>query len=74
LASRPQGNEIETLTRELESLRKTGEPYNIEHKKREEAAAAAAEPAPKAKAEKAPKAPKAEKAAPKKCGRKKKAE
>ncbi|MDE6196346.1 MAG: glycoside hydrolase family 57 protein [Muribaculaceae bacterium] len=74
LTIRNQGNEIETLNKELESLRKNAEQYNIEHKKREEAAAAAAEPAPKAKAEKAPKAPKAEKAAPKKCGRKKKAE
>lgn len=67
LTIRNQGQEIETLNKELASMRKSVEQYNIEHKKREEAAAPAAaapaeKPARKPRAAKA-KAPAKEKAA-----------
>ncbi len=69
---RNQDHEIEDLKKELSTLRKNEEQYNIEHKKREEAAAPAATKAPKTP--KAPKAEKAEKPAPKKRAPRKKAE
>ena len=62
-----QGAEIEALNKELSSMRKNIEQYNIEHRKREEACGCAEPKAEKPKAAKA--APKAEakpKAAPKK--------
>ena len=83
LTIRNQGAEIEALNKELSSMRKSIEQYNIEHRTREEAAEAPAEapaeaaPAPKkrgrAAAPKAPKASKAAKAegeAPKKAAKK----
>ncbi len=56
-----QGAEIEALNKELASMRKNIEQYNIEHKKREELTveAAAVEKAPKAKKAATPKAAKA---------------
>ena len=86
LTIRNQGAEIEALNKELSSMRKSIEQYNIEHRNREEAAEtpaeAPAEPAPapkkrgRAAAPKAPKAAKAAKAegeAPKKAAKKEKA-
>lgn len=69
---RNQGQEIETLNKELASMRKNIEQYNIEHRKREELEAAKKEPAKKVSAKKAAekKAP-AKKAAAKKAPAKK---
>lgn len=57
LTIRNQGAEIEALNKELASMRKNAEQYNIEHKKREELAEAKAskKAAPKAKAKAEPK-------------------
>ena len=80
LTIRNQGAEIEALNKELSSMRKSIEQYNIEHRNREEAAEtpaeAPAEPAPapkkrgRAAAPKAAKAAKAEGEAPKKTAKK----
>lgn len=61
LTIRNQGAEIEALNKELASMRKNAEQYNIEHKKREALAEskAAKKAAPKAKAKAEPKAKKA---------------
>ncbi len=53
LTIRNQGEEIEALNKELASMRKSAEQYNIEHVKREELKAKAEPKAKKAKAEKA---------------------
>lgn len=57
LTIRNQDSEIEALNKELASMRKNAEQYNIEHKKREELAEAKAtkKTAPKAKAKAEPK-------------------
>ena len=57
LTIRNQGAEIEALNKELASMRKNAEQYNIEHKKREELAEAKAsrKAGPKAKAKAEPK-------------------
>lgn len=57
---RNQEREISDLTREKESMMKNLEQYNIEHKKREEAAEAPAKPKAKAKAKRTTKKAKAE--------------
>ncbi len=72
---RNQGAEIEELNKELASMRKSVEQYNIEHKKREQPEPEAA-PEAKPKAKRAPRkaAPKAEgEAAPKKAAKPRKA-
>ena len=53
LTIRNQGEEIEALNKELASMRKSAEQYNIEHVKREELKAKAEPKAKKTKAEKA---------------------
>ena len=55
LTIRNQGEEIEALNKELASMRKSAEQYNIEHVKREELKAKAEPKAKKTKAEKAEK-------------------